>query len=330
MIIDIYNRKDASKLNINWADIYYTPSYGKLSEITDRGLWEVCIGRDENNKDDILIYYVYIKRPVIYQEQTYYDLTTPYGYSGLWTNDNKYIDKFRELFEKYALDNHYICEFIRYNPYLLNYINDNMILSRKTYGILLKDYDTNNLSSRNKYSIKKAIKDNYFFNIKKFSQLDSTHNSQFRKLYDQNMISKNASKYYLFNDQYFDLLTKLDDIYIATVSYLDNYIGFAIFIVYNKNIHYHLACNMKGYKNISNYMLDRVAVWAKTNNLELLHLGGGVTSDDSLDKFKRSISNVEYNYFYEKKIINKYIYNDLSSKFNNNNPNYFPAYRSAI
>ena len=329
MFIKTYTRKEASKLDINWADVYYTPDYGKLSEITDRGLWEVCIGYDNSDQDNILIYYVYIKRPVIYQDKTYYDLTTPYGYSGLWMLDNKYVGVFRELFDQYALENHYICEFIRYNPYLLsNYLNDNLILSKKTYGIILKDYDTSKLSSKNKYSIKKAIKDEYLFSIRKFSKLDSVHNSPFRKLYEQNMISKKANKYYLFNDQYFDLLSKLDQVYIATVNYLDISIGMSIFLIYNKNIHYHLSCSVSGYKNISNFMLDQVAMWSKSNNLELLHLGGGVESDDSLDKFKRSISNIEYKYFYEKKIIDKYIYDDLCKKFNNNNQRYFPAYRS--
>ena len=57
---------------IKYPDIYFTPEYGKACEYSDNAIWECCIYKD--------LIYVYLKRPIIYEGKTYYDLITPYGY----------------------------------------------------------------------------------------------------------------------------------------------------------------------------------------------------------------------------------------------------------
>ena len=68
---------------INYPDIYFTPEYGKACEYSDDAIWELCQYED--------LIYVYLKKKIIYDNITYYDLITPYGYSGYYYQKKKLL-----------------------------------------------------------------------------------------------------------------------------------------------------------------------------------------------------------------------------------------------
>ena len=102
---------------------------------------------------------MYLKRPYFYDNIIYYDLITPYGYSGYYFENEDTFDEFIELFRIEAKKKKLFNRVLRQNPYLnLNYDKisskyDN-IVCKKTLGVYLKKY--NDLDNY----IKKTHKDN--------------------------------------------------------------------------------------------------------------------------------------------------------------------------
>ena len=71
-----YNKFSIKDVEITYPDIYFTPEYGIACEYSDNAIWELCQYKD--------LIYVYLKKEYIFENTTYYDLLTPYGYSGYY------------------------------------------------------------------------------------------------------------------------------------------------------------------------------------------------------------------------------------------------------
>jgi len=292
---------NGAKPPIIFPDIYFTPEYGRCCEYSDNAIWELCKYKD--------LIYVYLKREHIINNTKYYDLITPYGYSGYYFLKQDTFDEFLILFRKEAYNKNYIKEIVRQNPYLDNNITNYDILKTKTiYGIEINDYNyywKNILHSKKRNMIKKAIKLNLSYELKPINLL--LINNIFKDLYQENMIKVNALKYYYFNDNYFNSLGKLKNTYISIVRENNKPIGSAIFFVFNKYIHYHLSCNNNSTNCITDFLLTNVIKELCVN--KILILGGGLEDGDSLSNFKKKISNKEYKYTIYENIINHKINN---------------------
>ena len=83
-----------NKVNIAYPDIYFTPKYGKACEYSDNAIWELCSYKD--------LIYVYLKQPIEYKNNVYYDLITPYGYSGYYYENKETYEEFIPIFRKVA------------------------------------------------------------------------------------------------------------------------------------------------------------------------------------------------------------------------------------
>ena len=81
--MEFYTIKNIDDIKIDYPDIYFTPNYGKACEYSDNAEWELCKYND--------LIYVYLKRPIIFKGITYYDLITPYGYSGYYYRKKYHI-----------------------------------------------------------------------------------------------------------------------------------------------------------------------------------------------------------------------------------------------
>ncbi len=44
--LQICDIRGAQKLNIDWPDIYFTPEYGRLTEISDNAKWECALRKN--------------------------------------------------------------------------------------------------------------------------------------------------------------------------------------------------------------------------------------------------------------------------------------------
>ena len=306
MSLNFYNLKDSMMKSI-FPDIYFTPDYGAACQFSDQGaVWECCIYKD--------LIYVYLKRPHYIEAVLYYDLITPYGYSGYYYQYQKTFDEFIKLFRQIALDKGYIVEIVRQNPYLdLKLSNYETVSSRPIFGIKIDDFDyyfNKVLNSKIRNIFRKAEKNGMNCSFSKLSAGCLDPDTEFRKLYQQTMDKVKSKPYYYFNDSYFKELEKLDGYLFKVINKDNKDIGFAIILSFDNFIHYHLSCNDNSSNCITEFLLICVVKEIGINKTFIL--GGGLQNGDSLHRFKSKLSNKEYNYKIYKNIINKEIYNLLT------------------
>jgi len=129
-----YNKNTINNIDIDYPDIYFTPEYGLACEFSDNAIWELCKYKD--------LIYVYLKKPIKYESKTYYDLITPYGYSGYHYEKKETYIEFLPIFRKIAKEKNYVTEVLRQNPYLnINITEYDIITSKTVYGIKISDFD---------------------------------------------------------------------------------------------------------------------------------------------------------------------------------------------
>jgi len=305
--IEFYDKHNINCISIKFPDIYFTPEYGLACEYSDNAEWECCVYQD--------LIYVYLKKPIEHNNNTYYNLITPYGYSGYFYSLKKTYQDFLPLFREKAKERNYISEILRQNPYINIQINDYELLTSKTiYTINISNFDDyykNMLTKKKRNMFNKALKENLKFKIR--SLCDGILNEKFIKLYTFTMNKVNANKYYYFNDNYYKSLEKIQNAYLSEIlDHNDNTIGCAIIFIYDKYIHYHLSCNDNSMNCITDFLLINIV--KEFGIGKKIILGCGLKDDDELSKFKGPLCNETLRYNIYKNIINQDIYNELTIK----------------
>lgn len=317
-----YNLSNISN-NINYRDIYFSHIYGKACEYSDKAIWELVQYKD--------LIYVYLKKPYIFENVIYYDLITPYGYSGYYFEKQDTLNEFIELFRKEAKKKNYLTEVVRQNHYLNINISKyyDIILNRTTFGIKLNDFSNfeeyiKNTHRDNKKGYNIAIKKKLLFKIEEYNKKNLNN---FIVIYDLTMKNLESTPYYYFNNEYYESFFEFkDNIFFANIYKESILIASCIIFKYKKILHYHLGGSLLEYRNLRSNNLIHCSIikYGIENNYELYHLGGGLKDDDSLYEFKNKIGNKKFNYVIYKNILNNEIYNKL--KKNHEENIYFPIH----
>lgn len=289
MSLNFYNKNTIKEVNINFPDLYFTPEYGEACEYSDNAEWECCIFED--------LIYTYLKIPSIVSGITYYNLLTPYGYSGYYYIHKNTYDSFIPLFRDISLKKNYLTEILRQNPYININISNYEILKKKTiFAIKVDNYETflkKVLHKDKKENISAANKLGFTFSLHEIYNHDLMNN--FITLYKSNMKRINADAYYYFNDNYYNSLKKIKNAHFAVVRNNSNsIIGMSIIFIFKDFIHYHLSCTDNSSKSISCFLITNVVKNLSINKLFIL--GGGLVDNDGLYNFKKSLSNIKIDY----------------------------------
>lgn len=284
-------------------DIYFRYEYIELFEKHYNVKLEGKLWEDNRVK----IFWGHLIRDISEIEQfkdfKYYDLTTAYGYGGpliiAKTEDNektkKSIGTFLAEYEDFAQKSGYICEFIRFHPFLgmgrylkgnfvVEYVNDVIAvdLTQELEEIWRK------ISKGQRYNIKKSEKEGSKTEIIRAPKDKDIQT--FLDIYYQAMDRRKATVQYYFTKEFVkDSFNTLNSILIM-IKHRDEIIGTSMFIFGEKIIHYHLSGATLDLKGVypSALALWGAIKWAKEIGFDLLHLGGGRGKSDSLFKFKRS------------------------------------------
>lgn len=265
----------------------------------------------------------------------YFDFSTPYGYGG-WIIEGGNTDKLFSSYEEYIKNNGIISEFVRFHPMIKNHLKCENFYEVTELGevvhIDLESKDTiwNNLTSKNRNMIRKAIKNG----VEIHSGNSLENYKEFREIYNETMQRDEADNYYFFGEEFYnsicDDLNKNAKIFWAQKD--GKVIASSIMIFANDKMNYHLSGTLKEYGKFAptNLLLYTAALWGLENGYKTFYLGGGVGSgEDSLFKFKKAFYKGELNHFYiGKKIYDKQNYEMLTDLRNDiNNSEFFPEYR---
>jgi serine/alanine adding enzyme len=318
--MNFYNLQNL-KININYPDIYFSPEYGRACEYSDNAKWELCQYKD--------LIYVYLKRPIENEGILYYDLITPYGYSGYYYEKEETYKEFLPMFREQAKKINYITEVLKQNPYLnINISEYDIITSKRIYGINISNLNTNNYlkntNKTNRRMINTAIKNNLQF---KMLEYNNKNLKEFLNIYDLTMNNLNSKKYFYFNDNYY---SNLNNCFIACVYLNEILCASCIIFKYNTFLHYHIGGSLIEYRKYgcNNFLHYNVINYGIENDFKVYIIGCGLQDGDSLSTFKKKLANKELKYTIYKNILNTEIYDKLTKKLCQNDENcYFPNYR---
>lgn len=214
--------------------------------------------------------------------------------------ENELAALYDEAFNDYCEQHAIIREFIRFHPLVRNadHFSDvyDVKFRRMTVGTdLTKSADPfrTEFSKTARRNIRRALNEGVTFKV----TVNPSSLGAFPSIYYQTMNRNQASSLYYFDDQYFDeCLTSFGKSIVFTeVFHEGKVIGAGLNFSSNEWIHTHLSGTLTEFHHLSPaYILQYALVlWGKENNKELIHDGGGRTSqdNDSLYLFKKQFSN---------------------------------------
>lgn len=142
----------------------------------------------------------------------------------------------------------------------------------------------------------------------------------FRQVYLSTMRGLGADTFYDFTPAYWQALDALGEaITVLTVERDGVAIAAGLFLAGDDVAHYHLSGSLPEHRALcpNNLMLHDAALWALERGASMLLLGGGRTNrpDDSLLKFKQSISRRNQPFFIGKRVCAPEAYARLSAEW---------------
>lgn len=267
---------------------------------------------------------------------TYFDFSTPYGYGG-WLIEGNEIDDLFSKYEEWCKENGIVSEFVRFHPVLENHKMCkgayDVVTLGKTICLELTSPEViwENITSKNRNMIRKAQKNGIRIYMGRYPQIFDI----FQKIYNATMDRDNAEDYYYFKNSFYEsILNDLpDNAQIFFAEYEGIIIAASIMLIANGKMNYHLSGSLREYSNLAptNLLLYKAALWGCANGCQTFYLGGGVGSkEDSLFKFKKAFyrKDDDKRFYIGKKIFIEEKYEELLSKRDHIDSDFFPKYRA--
>ena len=231
----------------------------------------------------------------------YFDAETPYGYGGpyfwgnhIWGDSDKI--EFTEKMKAKCVSRGIVSQFIRYYPLIFRDEESTLIVDRfgtykNTIYMDLTDPDNldKQLDSQYRRKIRKAKEAGVTIEHDKGENI-----SEFIRLYNMTMNMHDAEDMYYFKENYYDsLIRDFKDNFSVFYAYLDGkVVGSSIFLHDKDFMHFHLGGRDINAPNVpfENMLMVEAARWGAERRLKKLHLGGGLSNEDSLFQYKKKFN----------------------------------------
>lgn len=318
-------------------DIYYRSEYAELYLDSSYSLF-----RFEYRDGDLVFFNLAIKRPIEQIgsapcSEIYYDLETPYGYGGFFTNceNHDFVEQALSAYRKRCQDERIIAEFIRFHPFNASpcWYKDVFDLLIDDRPVVIVDLSNSTEERWGKYNpktrniLRKCAKTLVF---QEAEDID-----KFEDLYTQTMLKNNADDFYFFDREYYQGLLALDGVRLYQVSFGEKVIAMAFFMYGHELAHYHLSANDTNYLKLNGnyFMLDQAFDEARKLGANSFMLGGGRTpdSEDTLLRFKQKFSQRTERFHIAGMVHNREKYMEYVGRWEELNPGntarYFLKYR---
>ena len=327
-------------------DVYYLSGYTKAFKLHGDGEPTLIYYHDEEIRAINVVMIRDIAEDKNFKDKikshSLFDITTPYGYGGFIIegilNDNS-LKKINKEYSDYCRSKNIISEFARFHPVLENSKMNSEIYEvidlgkTITMNLISKEQIWNDLSSKNRNLIRKAIKSGVEIYWGRSPELID----EFIPLYNTTMNKDDATDYYYFKKEFYKSV--LEDLRYNSLIFYALYdqkiISMSMILFGNDNMHYHLSASDREYQSLAatNLLLYEAACWGCENGYKSFHLGGGLGSnEDSLFKFKKAFNKNSETYFsIGRKIFDQEKYYELIKirdiNYDDSNSTFFPQYR---
>lgn len=298
-------------------DVYYRPGYVRAYSLSEEGRPVAVLVRSGSTE----ALFPLLIREFNVEGELVRDAITPYGYGGLLLASGptepepsitqKIFDELRD----WTRASDFITCTLRFHPLLhqeerwhVSQLLDGrtQLFSRgQTSAIDLDQWDPDRrtiggMHKGRRYDLKKARS---ALRINISSGQEAKRNLYtFHMLYRESMERVHADRFFFFSEAHFNhLADELDEKFaIATAWAGDRPVASAIFLADRDFVHYHLAGSNEDGKRYSAATLHIIAAseWAVQRRCTCLHLGGGLSDNDGLWRFKHSFGGKSFTYSY--------------------------------
>ncbi|WP_168155231.1 MULTISPECIES: GNAT family N-acetyltransferase [Mangrovimonas] len=294
--------------------------------------------------DHVLVLMPFLYRKIVYKTEKYYDVISPYGYSGPLFDCNLprgYLLLFWQFVDEWYRNHNVVSEFIRFS------LNNNCQFYSGTLTPTLTNVKGFITTQENQWkNFKQKVRNNYrrsiSYNLKieiVSPEIDDLKIELFHCIYTKTMTRINAEKQYFHSLEYFKSIINLSQgkALIAFVYFQGIAISAELILISGTSLFSYLGGTLSDYFKYrpNDFLKIEVINWARKNNLCHYVLGGGRTDSDSLYQYKKSFfpNDSDVIYYTGRKIINEEVYNMLNSNLNTeiiakkNCSSFFPSYR---
>lgn len=268
---------------------------------------------------------------------TWFDISTPYGYGGFWIEGDDFSGLEKE-YTDYCNKKGYISEFVRFHLFS-NYkdIFDGVVESRthnivRSLGMNLED-----MFMDFKHGVRKNVKRANKSGLKIVVDKEGKYLDDFLNIYNGTMDRNEASANFYFPKTFFENINKISNHFVYFHVVDKEKIIATELVLYGKDYSYSfLGGTNSEYFHLrpNDFLKYEIIKWSKENGLKYFVLGGGYGEDDGIFNYKRNFSpNGVKKFYIGKRVFNQQKYNQLvemrleDSKLNSDT-DYFPIYRS--
>lgn len=331
---------DALVKSFKGYDVHYLNGYAKAFELHGDG-------------EPLLLYYegngtrgmnVVLKRDIAkakafkdkLEMNTWFDLSTPYGYGGFWVEGSD-LKSVSDEYTMFCRENGFVSEFVRFNLFSgfeAAYSGNVRTCSHNIVRTL--DLPIDEILMDFEHKVRTNLEKAVDAELSVVFDEKGDRIEDFMKLYDSTMVRTCAVSYYYFSKDFFEHLKNLEENSVFVhVLYEDQIIASTLSLYGTENCYPFLCGGNHDYFNLrpNEFMQVETIKWAKAKGLKRLILGGGYGEDDGIYRYKRGFAPKGiYNYYIGTNIFDEARYEKLVEMRKQDadfDPlkDYFPLYR---
>ncbi|CAM1373823.1 GNAT family N-acetyltransferase [Tenacibaculum xiamenense] len=313
-----------SSLNINnpYSQLDYVDVFSEGLESL------VCFfySNKENNARVIMLVHI---NPIQIKEEKiqYFDVVTPYGYSGPISSANASefdIKEFWKNVDQWYAENNVVSEFIRFNlsNNHLNYSGEVVQTMLNIKGeILEEDLQWKSFDRKVRKNVNKAKRENLKSKVYFRDSIDDDKIFEFYNIYIETMTRTNALEKFHYSLEDFKRFIKFNNKYcaICTVYLDDTPIASELVLKSKDSMYSFLGGTDERFfdKRPNDFLKVELIDWGRNQDLKYYVLGGGYGLEDGIFKYKKCFfPNDIVNYYTGRKVVNKMVYDSLVEKAN--------------
>lgn len=267
-------------------------------------------------------------------EKQYFDLITPYGYGGFWGYVTDW-DELNSSYTQYCMDNHYVCEFVRFELFSDYYAHYDGKVETRTHNVVRNlEIPMDEMWMDFKSKVRKNVKRANTYNLEILAENTGVHINDFLRIYYSTMERSDADNEYYFSKKFYENLNRMkDNVMYFHVLFKGKIVSTELVIYGSENGYSYLGGTDRAYFETrpNDFLKFEIIKWAKEKGLKNFVLGGGYGADDGIFQYKQFLApHGVVDFYIGHKIFDQDAYDKLT-RFRAGerlNENYFPLYRS--
>lgn len=226
-------------------------------------------------------------------ENSYFDLISPYGYGGFWGNVENW-DGLNKAYQTYCEEKGYICEFVRFelfSTYRRHYAGD---VETRTHNVVRNlEMSLDDIWMDFKQKVRKNVKCATRNNLQIIIENTDEHLKDFLDIYYSTMDRCDAQNSFFFSKEFFEEISLMHENIMFFYAVFDKKIVSAELVIYGaENCYSYLGGTNSDYFNVrpNDYLKYEIIKWAKEKGLKNFVLGGGYGADDGIFQYKTCLA----------------------------------------